>query len=148
MISSLSELCADRYGRRVLLYLLSPRSSQHFSNQFVQSLFKPGDDNFHSKKPQDTRWAELRSAISPPLIKLASEKAVEWACQKPMAPLLIEVSLSASGDVIPIYDSLVKGLEISGDTSLVQDPCGHWVLKRLIASEREGRNEFFLRLFL
>ena len=137
MVSSLEDLCSDRYGRRVLHYLLGPRSSQHFSNQFVQIL-APGDDNAHSKKPQDSRWAELRSNIAPSLIELASDKALEWACQKPMAPLLIQIAASAGGDATPIYKSLAEGLETSSDDGLVCDPCGHWVLKKLIANETEG----------
>ena len=137
MISSLSELCNDRYGRRVFLYLLNPRSPQHFSNQFVQ-LLKPGDDNPYSKKPQDVRWAELCKGISPSLIELASDKAIEWACDKPLAPLLIQVAQFAKGDVGSVYQGLVGGLKGSEDNSIIQDPCGHWVLKRLIANEREG----------
>lgn len=42
----LEELCEDKFGRRVLLYLLSPRCPQHFHHQFV-SLLTPGDSNKH-----------------------------------------------------------------------------------------------------
>lgn len=127
-MSSLDEVCCNNHGRRVILYLLSPRSSQHFTNQFIQ-LLTPGDCNKHSKKPHDVRWVELRKSISPSLVSLVSDKAVEWACQKPMAPLLIQVALSACSDVTPLYINLINSLEIS---DMVGDPCGHWVLKRLI----------------
>lgn len=136
MISSLYQVCCNSHGRRVLLYLLSPRSSQHFTNQFVE-LLTPGDGNTHSKKPHDIRWAELRKGISPSLVALASSKAIEWACQKPMAPLLIQVALSASADVTPLYTNIIDGLESS---DMVCDPCGHWVLKRLISNTKGFNN--------
>ena len=43
---SLEELCDHQYGRRLLLYLLSPRNRRHFSPQFV-CLLSPGDNNQH-----------------------------------------------------------------------------------------------------
>ena len=97
-----------------------------------------------SKKPRDTRWAELRSSISQHLIKLASVKAVEWACQKSLGPLLIEIVRSAIGDVSLIYCSLCERLrepveeEEEEGGHLVSDPCGHWVLKRLLAVGKRG----------
>ena len=135
VIASLNDICIDRYGRRVILYLLCPRSARHFSNQFAQIL-TPGDDNVHSKKPRENRWMELRNAITPPLIELASDKALEWACHKPMAPLLIQLAMSATGDVSPLYNSVAEG--VATDENLISDPCGHWVLKRLIANQNEG----------
>ena len=93
--------------------------------------------NTYSKKPQDTRWTELREGISPSLIKLASEKAVQWACQKPLAPLLIQIVLSAIGDVIPIYHTLTSDL-LEHKNELICDPCGHWVLKNILNIQREG----------
>ncbi|XP_003387437.1 PREDICTED: pumilio homolog 3-like [Amphimedon queenslandica] len=169
IIASLEEICQDKHGRRVLLYLLNPRSPQHFSHQFLQ-LLTPGDSNQHSKKPQDIRWAELRAAISPPLIKLISENVVEWACEKPLAPLVIETVRSAVGDVTPIYTTLInEGLTRPLDTDhgindsdqmitdlvadsnqchLIGDPCGHWVLKKLIAINREDSTPLFSDLII
>jgi pumilio family protein 6 len=45
MVSGLAELCDHQYGRRVLLYLLSPRNRLHFSSQFLESVLQPGDGN-------------------------------------------------------------------------------------------------------
>ena len=115
-----------------------------------------------SKKPQDARWAELRAAISPHLISLISEKVIEWACEKPLAPLVIETARSAIGDVTPIYSKLInEGLmrplcisdtdhrindsdqmiTDSDQHHLISDPCGHWVLKKLLTVHREGKEE-------
>lgn len=46
MVADLEELCDNHFGRRVLLYLLSPRNPQHFSSQFI-SILSPGDANPH-----------------------------------------------------------------------------------------------------
>ena len=94
----------------------------------------------YSKKPQTTRWEELLTAISPPLINLAAEKAIKWACTKPLAPLLIHTVQSAKGDVTPIYSSLCENLKLpyKEEGHLAADPCGHWVLKKLIGTTREG----------
>ena len=84
---------------------------------------------------------ELRAAISLHLIKLATEKAVKWACQKPLAPLLIETVRSGDGDIKPIYSSLCERLVqplVEGCGHLVSDPCGHWVIKSLLAVHRKG----------
>ena len=48
VMSALEEVCDDQYGRRILLYLLSPRSKRHFSSQFLESVLKPGDGNKHT----------------------------------------------------------------------------------------------------
>ena len=87
---------------------------------------------------------------------------IEWACEKPLAPLVIETARSAIGDVTPIYSKLIneglmRPLCIS-DTDhgindsnhmitdldqhhLISDPCGHWVLKKLLAVHRDGKEE-------
>ena len=51
-----------------------------------------------SKKLADVRWAELREAISGPLVELATSKAVQWCCSKPHAPLLIQIASTASSE--------------------------------------------------
>ena len=51
-----------------------------------------------SKKLADVRWAELREAISTPLVELATSKAVQWCYSKPHVPLLIQIASSASSE--------------------------------------------------
>ena len=95
MVSSLEQLCDDQFGRRVLLYLLAPRSSTHFSPQFV-SVLSNGDGNAHSKKDPILRQSELRGGVIAPLLDLASRRACTWARSKCHAPLLIQIADSAS----------------------------------------------------
>ena len=101
MRRGLQELCADPYGRRVLLYLLSPRSPRHFSPQFL-SLLTPGDHNPHTKKPAHLRRRELLGGVASELLTFGSAHAVEWMQSKPHAPLLVEMAASLPGQHILI----------------------------------------------
>ena len=94
LLANMADLCSDPFGRRVLLYLLAPRSPTHFSPQFV-SLISAGDGNAHSKKDQSVRWAELRSRVVAPLLALASGRSCLWARSKCHAPLLLQIADSA-----------------------------------------------------
>ena len=95
LMSTLEELCDDPFGRRVLLYLLAPRSPTHFSPQFI-SVLSAGDGNAHSKKDQRLRWEELRGVVIAPLLQLASGRGCLWARSKCHAPLLLQIADSAS----------------------------------------------------
>lgn len=46
MVSSLSEVIGNKSGKKVLLYLLSPRDPAHFLPEIIQVLEK-GDGNAH-----------------------------------------------------------------------------------------------------
>ena len=94
LLANMADLCSDPFGRRVLLYLLAPRSPTHFSPQFV-SLISAGDGNAHSKKDQSVRWAELQSRVVAPLLALASGRSCLWARSKCHAPLLLQIADSA-----------------------------------------------------
>ena len=97
MIAELEDICDDPFGRRVLLYLLAPRCSAHFSPQFI-AILSAGDGNAHSKKDQALRWEELRGAVISPLLELAGKMARPWAISKCHAPLLLQIADSASGE--------------------------------------------------
>ena len=93
----MEELCENQFGRRVVLYLLAPRSPQHFSPQFV-SLLSPGDENSQSKKPAIVRRKELLEPLTASLLDLATNKVVEWAQCNSHAPLLLEIIIVAQGE--------------------------------------------------
>nr|CAH8865976.1 unnamed protein product [Trichobilharzia regenti] len=67
-------------ARKVLLYMLSPRDSRHFSPQLINSILTPGDTNLHTKKLLGVRALEMRtsqSLVLPGLLNLAREKLTE-----------------------------------------------------------------------
>eukprot|EP00731_Ephydatia_muelleri_P017988 Em0011g28a len=137
VIEGLEELASNVHGRRVLLYLLNPRNHQHFSPQFL-TILTPGDNNVFSKKKPEVRHHELLECVSTPLIKLAAENASEWAVNKPYAVVLLQIVATAIGDMKPILAPLVTQLnqEFSED-HLVNNECGHWVVRRLLAIDTE-----------
>ncbi|KAG8130597.1 hypothetical protein E2320_017339 [Naja naja] len=61
---NLATVINNKYGRKVLLYLLSPRDPTYFSPAIIKIL-QQGDENAHSKKDADVRHNELLEAISP-----------------------------------------------------------------------------------
>lgn len=112
-----------------------------------------------SKKKPEVRHHELLECVSTPLIKLAAENASEWAVNKPYAVVLLQIVATAigtsmhvlccvvslteqllgcEGDMKPILAPLVTQLnqEFSED-HLVNNECGHWVVRRLLAIDTE-----------
>ena len=142
-----------------MLYLLAPRSSRHFSSQFT-ALLSPGDGNAHTKKPVETRHKELLEGVANQLIGVASENAVEWTLTSQYAPVLLEIATALAScelatpittpthclipvdDLSPLYEPLLQRLSEpeEGEEDLVQHPCGHWVIKKLIAV-KEGKGQ-------
>ena len=55
-----------------------------------------------SKKPHEVRHKELLEGISAPLLRLAGERAGEWAQSKPHAPLLLQLASSLRGERVPL----------------------------------------------
>ena len=43
-MKSVDDVAKDQYGRKVLMYLLSPRDSKHFHPDIIKKL-SPGDGN-------------------------------------------------------------------------------------------------------
>lgn len=90
------ELSGDQYGRRVLLYLLCPRSPRHFSPQFT-ALLTPGDGNAHSKKPTAVRRQELLEGVAASFMNMASGHIMTWAQNGHDASMLLEMIISLPG---------------------------------------------------
>jgi len=71
IIQELMEDCTDlmmhQHGRKVLIYLVTPRNTVYFHPQFCQILAR-GDDNKHSKKDMNIRRKELLDAVQDDLV--------------------------------------------------------------------------------
>lgn len=95
---SAGELAMDKQGRKVLLYLLAPRSSRHFIPSLV-AVLKQADEAAAktSKKDKDIRRKELKAVISPDLIKLVEEQGEELLRETSASLLVAEILLSADG---------------------------------------------------
>ncbi|TNM92401.1 hypothetical protein fugu_019413, partial [Takifugu bimaculatus] len=67
ILSSLDEVITNKYGKKVLLYLLSPRDPAHLLPEIIRML-QQGDGNAHSKKDAAIRRKELLDVVSPALL--------------------------------------------------------------------------------
>uniref|UniRef100_A0A8C1KYJ0 Pumilio homolog 3 n=1 Tax=Cyprinus carpio TaxID=7962 RepID=A0A8C1KYJ0_CYPCA len=152
MVSSLSEVIGNKSGKKVLLYLLSPRDPAHFLPEIIQVLEK-GDGNAHSKKDVAIRRKELLEAVSPPLLKYLCENARSMVMDKACSVAVSDILGAAIGDLRPAMEAvaalaaepLTPGGE-DGQLHMAEHPAGHLVLKWLIEQdakmkevEREGK---------
>ncbi|XP_063770025.1 pumilio homolog 3 isoform X2 [Pseudophryne corroboree] len=155
VISSLPNLIKDKYGRKVLLYLLSRRNSAHFLPEIIEVL-KQGDVNAHSKKDPAVRHRELLEAISGPLLKYLGENLQDLVLQNAMCVMVTNILLYAVGDTQPVMSAIasmaaedfVPGGK-DGELHIAEHPAGHLVLKWLIKQDKDlkenGKEECFAR---
>ncbi|KAL9950331.1 hypothetical protein ACROYT_G042818 [Oculina patagonica] len=139
---SLQELALDTYGRKVLMYLLCPRSPAHFHPTAVELLQK-GDGNVNSKKDSEQRQKELLEGISPALLELVEKNGEELLFDKGGCQLVLVALLKCTGDVKPamlaISNVANKDLDPTNDDEdhVIKSAAGHYALKRLIIQDKE-----------
>uniref|UniRef100_A0A673KL02 PUM-HD domain-containing protein n=1 Tax=Sinocyclocheilus rhinocerous TaxID=307959 RepID=A0A673KL02_9TELE len=158
MVRSLSEIISNKYGKKVLLYLLSPRDPAHLLPEIIQVLEK-GDGNAHSKKDVAIRRTELLEAVSPPLLKYMCKNAQSMVMDKACSVAVRDLLGAAIGDLRPAMEAvaaqaaepLIPGGE-DGELHMAEHPAGHLVLKWLIEQdvkmEAAEREERFSRILL
>ncbi|KAG9486739.1 hypothetical protein GDO78_006885, partial [Eleutherodactylus coqui] len=147
IISVLPNLMQDKYGRKVLLYLLSGRNSAHFLPEII-GVLKQGDGNAHSKKDPAVRHSELREAISGPLLKYLQENIQDVVLQNAMCAMVTNTLLYASGDPQPVMSALasiaaedfVPGGK-DGELHIAEHPAGHLVLKWLLKQDKDLKGQ-------
>ncbi|XP_066015390.1 pumilio homolog 3 isoform X2 [Pocillopora verrucosa] len=138
---SLQELAVDTYGRKVLMYLLCPRSPSHFHPTTVE-LLKKGDGNSNSKKDSHQRQNELLEGISPALLDLIEKIAEELLFDKGGCQLVLAALLQCAGDVeramMAIVNLANRDLDPSTEDEdhVVKSAAGHFALKRLINQDK------------
>lgn len=142
IISSLPNLVSDKYGRKVLLYLLSPRDPAHTVREIIEVLQK-GDGNAHSKKDTAIRRRELLEAISPALLSYLQGHAQEVVLDKSACILVSDILGAAIGDVQPAMNAIASlaAAELhpggkDGELHVAEHPAGHLVLKWLIEQDK------------
>lgn len=139
---SLEELALDTYGRKVLMYLLDPRSPAHFHPKVVE-LLKKGDENSISKKDSEQRRKELLEGISPALLQLVEKNGEELLFDKGGCQLVLAALHKCIGDVRPAMTTISnlanRDLDPTTDDEdhIVKSAAGHFALKRLINQDKE-----------
>ncbi|ELW63088.1 hypothetical protein TREES_T100010023 [Tupaia chinensis] len=155
IISSLPNIVADKYGRKVLLYLLSPRDPAHTVREIIEVLQK-GDGNAHSKKDTEIRRRELLESISPALLSYLQGHAQDMVLDKSACVLVADILGSATGNVQPAMDAIASlaAAELhpggrDGELHVAEHPAGHLVLKWLIEQDKKmkenGREDCFAK---
>ncbi|XP_028274268.1 pumilio homolog 3 [Parambassis ranga] len=155
ILSSLDEVINNKYGKKVLLYLLTPRDPAHLLPEIIKVL-EQGDGNAHSKKDTATRRRELLEVISPPLLEYLRDNASTMAMDKATSVTISDILASACGDLRPAMmavaqlanQELVPG-GTDGLLHMAEHPAGHLVLKWLIEQDvtlaEAGKEERFAR---
>ncbi|XP_035995907.1 pumilio homolog 3 [Fundulus heteroclitus] len=158
ILSALPEVIGNKHGKKVLLYLLSPRDPAHVLPEIVKEL-EQGDGNAHSKKDMATRRQELLEAVSPALLEYLRTNAGTMAMDKATSVTISDILASACGDIRPAMTAvaqlanqeLVPG-GIKGELHMAEHPAGHLVLKWLIEQDAAlaaaGRDERFSRILV
>ncbi|XP_017295970.1 pumilio homolog 3 isoform X2 [Kryptolebias marmoratus] len=158
ILSSLKEVLGNKYGKKVLLYLLSPRDPAHLLPEIIKVL-EQGDGNPQSKKDAATRRKELLEAVSPALLDYLADNAAAMAMDKATSVTISDILASACGDLRPAMTAvaqlanqeLVPG-GFKGQLHMAEHPAGHLVLKWLIEQDvllaEAGREERFGRILV
>ncbi|KAM5191836.1 pumilio homolog 3 [Mantella aurantiaca] len=155
LVSVLPNIINDKYGRKVLLYLLCRRSTSHFLPEIIEVL-KQGDDNAHSKKDPEVRHQELLEAISGPLLKYLEENIKDLVLQNAMCTMITNILLYALGDPQPVMSAIATIAAIDfvpggtdGELHIAEHPAGHLVLKWLLKQDKDlkerGKEDCFAR---
>lgn len=158
ILSSLDDVITNKYGKKVLLYLLSPRDPAHLLPEIIQVL-EQGDGNAHSKKDVALRRQELLEAVSPPLLAHLCDNAVSMAMDKASSVTVSDILGAAVGDLRPAMEAVAELASrdftpggTDGELHMCEHPAGHLVLKWLIEQdakmEQAGREERFSRVLL
>ncbi|KAM8792734.1 pumilio homolog 3 [Eudromia elegans] len=141
--ASLPSIVNNKHGKKVLLYLLSPRDPAHFVPEII-TLLQQGDGNAYSKKNTELRRRELLEAISLPLLEYLQEHTQEVVMDKSTFVLVADILGTALGDIQPALDAianlaaeeLVPG-GCDGQLHIAEHPAGHLVLKWLIEQDEK-----------
>lgn len=158
LLSSLSEVLGNKYGKKVMAYLLTPRDPAHLVPEIIQ-LLQRGDGNQHSKKDVCVRRRELLDAVSPALLEHLCENAAAMATDKASCVTVSDILSSAHGDLSPAMSAVAQlanqellpgGTE--GKLHLAEHPAGHLLLKWLIEQDlslsEAGKPERFGRILV
>ncbi|MEQ2194975.1 hypothetical protein XENOCAPTIV_005412 [Xenoophorus captivus] len=107
VLSALPEVIGNKHGKKVLLYLLSPRDPAHMLPEIVKEL-EQGDGNAHSKKDMATRRRELLEAVSPALLEYLCENAATMVKDKATSVTISDILASACGDLRPAMTAVAQ----------------------------------------
>uniref|UniRef100_H0XUC4 CPL domain-containing protein n=1 Tax=Otolemur garnettii TaxID=30611 RepID=H0XUC4_OTOGA len=138
MIGSLPNIVNDKYGRKVLLHLLSPRDPAHAVREMIEE-----DGNADSKKDTEItefRRRELLESISPALLSYLQGMVLDKSACVLVPSVLRSATLEGQPDTSAIASlaaaELLPGGK-DGEPRVAEHPAGRLVLKRLVEQDKE-----------
>ncbi|KAG0008076.1 pumilio domain member 6 [Entomortierella chlamydospora] len=109
IVKEMEDIAKDKFGRRVILYLLAGRSPRYISPQNIELLAKGDIIRANtSKKDAQVRSAELRGYISPALISLVATKTRSLTSEPLACQVVLETMLHATTDRKAAVDALLE----------------------------------------
>ncbi|KAL1918605.1 uncharacterized protein VTP21DRAFT_2627 [Calcarisporiella thermophila] len=144
---NIEEIANDKYGKRVLLYLLAGRHRKYFTPSVIDSLAS-GDDirQKTSKKDPQVRQKELLAYVSQSLLDYVRDNTAELIKDSTGGCFLVkEALLHAEGEKAEAINSLVDLCAKDptetdeGDEHVFEVTCAGRVIKELVQSS--GRSE-------
>ena len=119
-----TEILAHHHGRKIYLYLVTPRDPKFFHPDILKIL-KLGDDNTNSRKPRDLRFSELQNKILPSFISSLARTLPEYIQNKPNSILY----LAALSSTVPLQELNVSMVDaIRNSPQLVEHDSAHVVI--------------------
>ena len=129
-----TEILAHHHGRKIYLYLVTPRDTKFFHPDILKIL-RLGDNNTNSKKPSNLRISELQDKILPSFISSLATTLPEYIQNKSNSLLYLAVIQSQ----IPLQELFLSMVEaIRNSPQLVQHDSAHIVI--LSAFKRHNSN--------
>ncbi|KAI7823222.1 armadillo-type protein, partial [Gamsiella multidivaricata] len=123
IIKEMEDIAKDKFGRRVILYLLAGRSPKYISPQNIELLAKGDAVRANtSKKDAAVRSAELLGYISPALISLIATKARSLTSEPLACQVVFETMLHAVGDKQSATDALLEMAAVDPSESTSEQP--------------------------
>lgn len=145
-MKNVEQLANDKYGRKVLLYLLKPRDPHNFTPDFIRIL-QQGDSNPLSKKPQQQRWDELNVVASSYLIEYLAKNAQKMLFDQHGSILALSILLNTQGDKALAYKAMAEILSEPFEPGNVENyhavehSNAHFVLKMTLKNDRKLAEE-------
>ncbi|KAK7052431.1 PUM-HD domain-containing protein [Favolaschia claudopus] len=109
MTTPANTLCQTPQGRRALLYLVVPRTRRHFTPAQIACLAETDEIRARtSKKTQEVREAEIRTAASEALIKWVKDKGALLLRETGASLVIAEIMLYCDGDKGSASETLLR----------------------------------------
>ncbi|KAK0167031.1 hypothetical protein PV327_004480 [Microctonus hyperodae] len=145
LLSSLNGLILSEYGKKVILYLVARRDTQHFHPDFI-ALLQEGDGNAVSKKSAEIREKELLQAVIDSFLESITTETSVWLANGSIAMVTLAILKAGHGEkltdaftAITEYLIDINSVIEEGETkySAVEHPGLHMMLKKLICADKK-----------